>query len=264
MYSDTHLHSYFSGDSETPPPEQIEKAIALGMETMCFTDHDDHDVVSDIDFELKIPEYIAEMRSLREQYSGRIEILTGIELGLKTDIPDHLREVSENDSFDQIIGSVHFIAGLDPYYPEYFLKFSASSYRTYFDTVLECLELHRHFDTLGHLDYIARYGGPYGLTYSYREYADSIDPILKKVIDCGKALECNTGGMSRGLSDPNPSFDVLRRYKELGGELITLGSDAHSPDTLGYEFDKVGDILKSIGFRYYAVFRNRKPCMYPL
>ena len=111
---------------------------------------------------------------------------------------------------------------------------------------------------------IARYGGPYGLTYSYREYADSIDPILKKVIDCGKALECNTGGMSRGLSDPNPSFDVLRRYKELGGELITLGSDAHSPDTLGYEFDKVGDILKSIGFRYYAVFRNRRPCMYPL
>ena len=95
MYSDTHLHSYFSGDSETPPPEQIEKAIALGMETMCFTDHDDHDVVSDIDFELKIPEYIAEMRSLKEQYSGRIEILTGIELGLKTDIPDHLREVGE-------------------------------------------------------------------------------------------------------------------------------------------------------------------------
>ena len=122
MYADQHLHTSFSGDSETPPEEQAEKAIALGMERICFTDHHDHDVVSDIDFELDIPRYMAAISELKKKYSGRLDIRTGIELGLQSHIADYLYKLTEEYPFDFVIGSVHFIDGLDPYYPEYFEK----------------------------------------------------------------------------------------------------------------------------------------------
>ena len=95
-------------------------------------------------------------------------------------------------------------------------------------------------------------------------YSDYIDPILRKIIENGKALECNSGGLSRGMNEPNPCEDIFRRYRELGGELVTLGSDAHSPETLGYGFERCGQMLKSCGFKYYAVFRSRKISMEPL
>ena len=109
MYADQHLHTSFSGDSETPPEEQAEKAIALGMERICFTDHHDHDVVSDIDFELDIPRYMAAISELKKKYSGRLDIRSGIELGLQSHIADYLYKLTEEYPFDFVIGSVHFI-----------------------------------------------------------------------------------------------------------------------------------------------------------
>lgn len=264
MYCDSHVHTSFSGDSDTPPERQIEKALSLGMERICFTDHHDHDVVSDIDFELDIPAYLKEMGSLREGYSGRIDIYTGIELGLQEHISGYLQEITKENPFDFVIGSVHFVDGLDPYYPEYFEKWGKSAYRRYFEAVLGCIKSIKCYDSLGHLDYIARYGGKHGLTYSYAEYSDLIDPILRCVIDDGKALECNTGGLSRGLLQPNPCADILRRYREMGGELITIGSDAHSPETLGCFFESTGELLKELGFKYYAVYSQRRAELLPL
>ncbi|MBQ5317153.1 MAG: histidinol-phosphatase HisJ family protein [Oscillospiraceae bacterium] len=264
MYIDAHLHSCFSGDSETPPEKQIEKAISLGMKRMCFTDHHDPCVESDVDFELDYSSYFSKMQELKEKYAKFIEIGIGVELGLQPHIGELLKNITSKYPFDFVIGSIHFVDGYDPYYPEYFHIYKQKAYRTYFQTTLESIKAAPCFDSLGHLDYIARYGGPFGLTYSYDEYADSIDPILREVIDGGRALECNTGGLSRGLSDPNPCFDALRRYKELGGELITLGSDAHDPSTLGYRFDEVGERLRAIGFTHYAVYKGRKPEMMSL
>ena len=264
MYTDAHIHTMFSGDSDTPPEMQIEKAISLGMERICFTDHHDPCVKSDVDFELDYNSYFPKMQELKEKYAKSIDIGIGVELGLQSHISPLLREISEKYPFDFIIGSIHFVDGYDPYYPEYFELYGSRGYKRYFDTTLECLQTAPYFDSMGHLDYIARYGGPFGLTYSYSEYADSIDPILKLLIDSGKALECNTGGLSRGLDEPNPCYDVLRRFRELGGELITLGSDAHDPSTLGYHFDEVGEQLRAIGYTHYAVYRDRKPQMLPL
>ncbi len=261
MYTDTHVHSSFSGDSDTSPYEQINAAVSLGMEELCFTDHHDHDVISEIDFELDIPRYKEEMHRLRDEFSPKIELLTGIELGLQVKITDYLNELTSKVDFDYIIGSIHFVDGLDPYYPEFFEKNGSNAYHRYFDEVLECIKNIKCYDSLGHLDYIVRYGKAHGLSYSYKEYADCIDPILSIVIDDGKALECNTGGLSRGLCEPNPCFDILKRYKELGGELITLGSDAHSPETLGFAFEEIGERLKEIGFTHYAVYKNRIPHM---
>lgn len=261
MYCDTHLHTFFSGDSDTPMEKQTEKAVSMGMKAICFTDHHDHDVVSDIDFTLDIPKYRNRINELKGIFGTDTELLYGIELGLQTRITSYLDELVRTEDFDYVIGSVHFINGLDPYYPEYFEKYGSSSYELYFKTVLENITAFKWYDSLGHLDYIVRYGAKHGMSYSYGEYADIIDEILKKLISDGKALECNTGGRSRGLGEPNPGADVFRRYRELGGELVTLGSDAHSPETLGCFFDEAGEMLRQCGFKYYAVYRSRQPHM---
>ena len=120
------------------------------------------------------------------------------------------------------------------------------------------------FDSLGHLDYVVRYGPTRNREYDYRDYRDIIDEILKILIRNDKALECNTGGFHYGLGQPNPCEDILRRYRELGGELLTLGSDAHDPSRLGYDFDRARELLRSCGFSSYTVYHQRKPEFLPV
>lgn len=258
FYADQHIHTEFSGDSDTPAESQIARAKELGMKHICFTDHHDYDVNSDIDFNLDIPRYMDEMNILKQKHSGDIDISVGIELGLQSHIADYLEKLTDTYNFDFIIGSVHFVDGLDPYYDEYFDTHNGNAYERYFEVTLKRIERIKCYDSLGHLDYIVRYGARHGLEYSYSKYADFIDAILTRLITDGKALECNSGALTRGLAEPNPCADVLRRYKELGGELVTIGSDAHSPEYVGSEFEKCGEILKECGFGYYAVYRNRK------
>ncbi|MCM1578888.1 MAG: histidinol-phosphatase HisJ family protein [Ruminococcus sp.] len=261
MYADCHVHSAFSGDSDTPLRQQLDRAVSLGMEQICITDHNDFDVISDIDFNLAYEGYFAGLFRLREEYSPKIKVLCGVEQGLQEHLGEYLAKTAQNYPFDFIIGSVHFIDGLDPYYPEYFDKQGKNAYSRYFEQTLSCVKAINSFDSLGHLDYITRYGGDRGLSYSYGEYADVIDEILRAVIEKGKALECNTSPFARGKSEPNPCGDIFKRYRELGGELVTIGSDAHSPKMLACGFEQAGELLKGCGFGYYAVYRERKPVM---
>ena len=258
MYADCHIHTSFSGDSDTPPAEQIERAISLGMKRICITDHHDYDVVSDIDFNLDLPEYFKELSRLREEYKDRIEISAGVEMGLQSHISGYLEELSEKYPFDFIIGSVHFVDGFDPYYDEYFDTHENNAYERFFEVTQSRIKKISCFDSLGHLDYIVRYGQKRGFSYSYGEFADLIDPILGVLIDKGKALECNTGALARGMTEPNPCKEIFLRYRELGGELVSLGSDAHSPESLGVAFEMAGEMLKNCGFKYYAVYKDRK------
>lgn len=264
-YADQHLHTSFSGDSDTPPEEQIERAVSLGMTEICVTDHHDYDMISDVDFNLDFDAYFAKMRELKAKYSGIIDISLGVELGLQLHIADYLDELVQKYScLDFIIGSHHVIDGIDPYFPEFFEKNGADSYERYFKVTLKRIKRIKCYDSLGHLDYIVRYGKKHGLSYSYSEYSDCIDEILRQLVTDGKALECNSGSFSRGMDEPNPCTDILKRFRELGGELITLGSDAHTPETLGDRFADCGEILKGCGFKYYAVYKSRKPEMRPL
>lgn len=260
MYADCHIHTEFSGDSDTPVRSQLEKAVSLGMERVCITDHNDHDVVSDIDFNLDMPGYFREISALREEYSGRLSVGLGIEQGMQPHLSGYMEETAREYPFDFIIGSVHFIGGLDPYYPEYFEKNGSASYRRYFETVLECVKKCNAFDSLGHLDYIVRYGADKGLSYSYEEYSDIIDPILETLVSRGKALECNTAALANG-NEPNPCREIIKRFRKIGGEYITIGSDAHSPERLACRFDTAGELLRQCGFRYYAVYIERTPVM---
>lgn len=257
--SDLHLHTMFSFDSETDPQKMIESAIDKGLKTICITDHHDLDFAEagwEVDFERYFP-YFEEMQN---KYKEKIEILIGVELGLQPHLKDINMDISKKYPFDFVIGSVHLFDGFDPYYPDYFEgKTDDEGYRRAFHITLENLKVAEYYDTLGHLDYIVRYGRKSEESYNVAECFDYIDEILKILISKGKGLEINTGGIKKGLSFTHPHPEILKRYKQLGGEIITIGSDAHEPQDIAHSFSMLNDCLESLGFKYYAEFRKRKP-----
>ena len=310
MLCDCHLHTCFSGDSETPVRAQLDRAISLGMQAVCITDHHDWDAPDELGrksdrFLLDFPNYLPALREIREEYRGKIDMGIGVELGLQL----HAREDTENvmrlygDAFDFIIGSIHFVDHYDVYYPQWFAmdaldamdamdvsesrsderpdpaprriptreeaeavtrEKEAARYRHFFEVTLKRLESYDCFDSLGHLDFVVRYGPNRNRFYDFKTYGDIISAILEVLIRKDKALEVNTGGFKYGLGHPNPCEDVLKRYRELGGRLLTVGSDAHVPGFIGYEFDRTAELLKEIGFKEYALYRKRMPEMLPL
>jgi histidinol-phosphatase (PHP family) len=167
--------------------------------------------------------------------------------------------------FDFVIGSSHVVDRMDPYYPKYWENRTKKDgiYR-YFESILDNCKAFQGFHVYGHIDYIIRYTpGQLQATvkedYSYTDYADVLDEVLKMIISNGKGIEVNTAGYKYGMGYPHPKTEVLKRYKELGGELITIGSDAHKPEHLCYDFSLIPDLLKNLGFRYYATFAQGKP-----
>ncbi len=265
-YIDSHLHTSFSADSDTPPSFQIERAIALGMPALCITDHQDFDGPPDVmDFTFDTDAYWSALLSLKEKYQDRIDLRIGVELGLQTDIPTDLAAYAAGNSFDLIIGSTHFCDGMDPYYPIFYEgRPEEDAYRSYFEEELKNIIAHDCFDVAGHLDFVVRYGPNKNACYSYEKYRDVFDEILRVLVEKGKGIECNTAGFKAGLGHPHPTEAILKRYRELGGEILTLGSDAHVPEYVAYHFDQTGELLKGCGFRYYTVFRERKPEFLPL
>jgi histidinol-phosphatase (PHP family) len=260
---DCHLHSSFSADSETPARMQVERAIALGLDGLCFTEHLDPDYPpeEELDFTIDFAAYFAEMTALQQEYVGRIRIGIGMEFGIQPHLGDALKELTDCYPFDFVIASQHILNGHDPYYPSYFAGRSEQEcYAEFLTAQYETLKKMplSGFDTLGHMDYIVRYGPNRNRDYSYEAYADCIDPILRYLIDHGKCLEVNTGGLKYGLGEPNPCTGVLRRYRELGGEAITIGSDAHEPQHLAYDFDRASALLRALGFKWYTVFEQRR------
>ena len=269
MYPDYHVHTSFSGDSETPAENQIRKALELGMPSVCITDHQDFDFPEEkygISFEFDTAAYMKEMTALKDRYRGRIDIRTGVELGLQDHLKDQLDAYVKSWDFDYVIGSIHLVRHIDPYYPEYFEgRSSVAAFREYFETVLNNVKLHDDFDALGHLDYIVRYAPDFrNLRYPASQVEDVIDEILRVLISKDKALEVNTAGLRYGLGFTNPHSKVIRRYLELGGEYLILGSDAHQSMHLAYAFTGMHDFLENCGARYLTTFKERKPIVTPL
>ena len=266
---DTHLHTKYSGDSDSEPPLLIEKAKSIGLSGLVFTDHYDLDYKIEPDlFNLNIPAYITNISSLKDSYQD-FHIGVGIELGLQPHLSETYSNVLSNYDFDFCIGSVHGINGLDPYYDEFFEGLDISArFHEYFEYVLENINTFSQFDSLGHLDYIIRYANDFclrnGMALVAIEEDDLIREILAKVINMDKCLEVNTGSFRYGFKEPNPSYDILRTYYSMGGRLITLGSDAHRIDEVGIQFDEVTTILKEIGFKSQMVFDKRIPTEYPI
>lgn len=265
MYWDAHMHCNFSGDSTADPEEMVLSAIKKGLDGICFTDHIDWDYPGPTPFSFDPASYFETLFSLRKKYQSKIQLHIGAELGLQPHLKERYAQFTEAWPFDQVIASSHVVHGFDPYYPEfYYEKTEDAAYREYFESILENLSVFRDFDVYGHIDYVVRYGPNKNLHYSYEKFCDVIDEILRTLIEMGKGIEVNMAGFKYGLSHPNPTEQILHRYHELGGEIITTGADAHLPEHIAYSYGKLTGILKEAGFSYYTVFKQRKAVFYPL
>lgn len=266
MFWDQHMHCNFSGDSDALPADMIKAGIAHGLSGICFTDHLDYDYPEEPNiFLLDFDNYFKVLSDLREKYADKISVNIGIELGFQPQAAGQNLAVTEKYPFDFIIGSSHVVNHMDPYYPEFFAgRDEDAAYMEYFESVLENINSGVDFDVYGHIDYVVRYGPNKNAFYTYEKFKDIIDEILTQLISKGKGIEVNTGGFKHGLGHPNPTEDIIKRYRELGGEIITMGADAHVPEYVAYEFDKTAQIIKNCGFKYYTVFKNRKAEFIPL
>ena len=260
--ADLHTHTSFSTDSDAPLEKMAQAALEKGLKTICFTEHMDFDYPGG-EFFLDTAAYRKELFRVKELYRGSLEILFGVELGLMDYIAPTLKKYSESFDFDFIIGSAHQVDGIDPYYPEYFNTHGdRKGIYHFYESALAAVRAFGNFDVFGHFDYIVRY--THAKSYSPADFADIVDEILKELISRGRGLEINTAGIHYGLGWAHPHPDVLKRYRELGGEIITVGSDAHSGDRVAYCFETTQEMLRAAGFRYRAVFRGRKPEFVPL
>lgn len=268
IIADFHNHTSFSSDSTAAPETMIERAIALGLKILCITDHMDYLFPEQYDytFVFNPEDYFTKLNTLKDKYAGQIDLRIGIELGLRNEpdkiqpCADYYHMLAEKYPFDFLIGSTHVLENVDPYYPEYWEgRTKEDGMRAYFESILENSKNFDMFQVYGHLDYLIRYVPGDDHTYKYADYADLIDEILKLLITQGRGIELNTAGYKYGLGFAHPHPDILTRYRELGGEILTIGSDGHAPEHLAYDFAKAEELLKALGFRYYTIFNERKP-----
>lgn len=268
--SDYHLHTHNSGDSTVPMEDMIETAISLGLTDICFTDHLDldyphYDDLPDGAFDLDVEAYHKELSFYRDKYKDKINIGFGVEVGMQTHIAKENAAFVKSHPFDFVIASIHLINRKDPYYSDFWEGISPSEVlRDYFRLTLDNLLVFEDYDVLGHLDYLVRYAPDCFDAYSYSKYSDEIDAILLHVIKNDKGLDFNSKPLFKNNTAPNPHPDVLRRYKELGGKIITFGSDAHKTAGVAGAFDQMRDIAISCGFNEYCTFKNRTPIFHKL
>ena len=265
---DNHNHSQFSFDgSRTSVEASARAAVAAGLGGICFSDHCDHYIPPmKASFADIVPEYFdvgqqqEEITRVQEILGDRVKILKGIEIGMYEDCHEEIRKVLSDNTFDQIIASVHYIEKTDPYYGGYYEgKDWKEAYGKYLETIYREMVWLKDFDIMGHYDYIVRYASYPVTSIRYRDFSDIFDEIFRFLIYEGKALEINTKsyeghrGRIVGLDD-----NVLSRYREMGGEIVSLGSDSHEPSRVGAGFVRHAEHLKALGFRWIAHYENRK------
>ncbi len=247
-YTDHHVHTRFSPDSNADIVKYITKAKELDLAYLIFTDHidfgtKDPEFINFIDFD----DYIREMKSLERQYEIPIKI--GVEIGYEKNYKKEIDQFLKNHKFDFVISSIHYGNGMDFYMGDFFVgKTKYESYLDYFKLVLEMVENFTSYDVVGHMDYISRYGPYEDRHYNYGDYKDILDEILKAIIKNNKGMEVNTSGLRGKLKTTFPKNEVLLRYKELGGNKITVGSDCHFNDHYSAHFEEVISNLNSMGF----------------
>lgn len=254
---DFHLHTHVSFDGRDTARNMAQAALKAGLKEICFTDHMDYDPLNPAHtLHFAIEEYNKEYDDL--EVPG-LTIRRGFEFGM---LPDNAARFSHDVSlrdWDFVIGSVHFVDGLDVYFREYWEgKTPYQAILRSFDETLACVRSHNDFDVLGHLTYLGKCAAnPENTPILYKDYRELTDEIFKVLISKGKGIECNTSGLDRcGVLLPDVQY--LRRFKELGGQIVTVGSDAHHADRVGQHCREAAALVKEI-FGYVCTFADRKP-----
>ncbi len=251
MY-DYHIHSYLSGDSKDSMEELCEAAIKHGIKEIAFTEHLDINKPT-------ISESIIKITQLNKQYDKSLKILSGLEVNSDLNNNNVISKIISNDFIDIVIFGIHDVNGIDLHEGNYFFgKTKFNSYYDYYKEVFKSISCFKNFDILAHFDLIRRYDKSCYKFKQYIDHKDMIEEILKLLIYMGKGIEINTSGFRYGLNSTLPNIDIIRSYKELGGEIITIGSDAHSSKYVGSNFKEAYEILQRIGVKYIAKFKRRK------
>lgn len=256
---DYHTHTALSCDSQATMAAQCEAAIALGLREICITEHADWEPLDDCTGFYRPDAYFAELATCREQYGDQITIRAGVEIGEMHRFGTEAAQLLAAYPYDFVIGSLHWVTGRLTLTPVYFEGWDArAAYEAYYAELLEVVGA-GGFDVIGHIDVPKRAGFSVSGSYDSHDYAEPLRAVLRAAIERGIGIEINTGTARRPVGEPSPDLPVLRWYRELGGEIITIGSDAHRPEHVGYCFDHARELLDAAGFRAATCFEGRKP-----
>ena len=259
---DFHMHTVVSFDGHDTGIAMARAAKAAGLREICFTDHLDYDPqgkMENIAFETET--YNREYEEL--QVPG-LRIRRGMEFGMLPGNQEQLAKDLQRRKFDYVLGSVHFAKNEDVYFTEFWDGKSVfEGERQYLEDTLACVLAHDDFDVLAHLTYAAKARcNPSHRPVPFAEHREIVDEILRVLVKKGKGLEMNTSGVARS-GGFLPTADYFHRFKELGGEIVTVGSDAHRANRVGQYCNDACDILKDI-FGYVCTFEGRNPIFHKL
>lgn len=256
---DYHIHTRFSADSQENERECVKKAIEMGLDEICFTDHQDINYPN-TSFDLNVDDYFKAMKQLQEEFKDQINIKIGVEIGLNRKYEKEINEFINRYPFDYVIGSIHAIGDEEFYEPALFFKDKTKqqAHLEFFKETLECVKTFDCFNCLGHLDYISRYGPYQNSLVDHQLYQEIIDEIFKVLIQKNKGIEINTSGFKLLKDNGFPNFKQVQRYYDLNGRIITIGTDSHEYNRVGENVEVVLSHLEKIGFKEISTFSQRR------
>ena len=278
MLADYHIHCRYSDDSEEEPEKIVESAVSKNFDEICFTDHVDYGIKIDHDVYNKMndsekekyknllnvdyPEYFREIGELREKSKDKITIRQGLEFGMQTHTIADFQKIFDKYDLDFVILSCHQVND-EEFWNKVFQKGKTPdeyNYK-YYEEIYKVIQKYSDYSVLGHLDHIQRYNET---IYPFEKSREIITEILKKVIKDGKGIEVNTSSFRYGLKDLTPERNILKLYHELGGKIITIGSDAHKAENVGDHIPYIQSELKKTGFTHICTFDKMKPIFHGL
>lgn len=265
---DFHTHCDYSPDSSAPMKVMIERAIELGITDLAFTDHVDLDADMDsdavINWDFDRDDHERTIRAFKEVYRDKINLYNGLEIGIQPHLGKENSEIVLKNNYDFVIASIHSVERKDLYYKRYFENHSnKEAVQIYYQEFYESVKAFNDYSVLGHLDLYLRYK-PELKDVKFKDFDDIVCELFKHIIHAGKGIELNAGGHRYGIGDNNPHRQLLMRYKEMHGEILTLGSDAHAPDYLGFHYHENIELIKSMGYKYICTFENMYPVFHKL
>ncbi len=256
MY-DYHTHTAFSDDCDIAMEEMILQAIQCGVKELAITDHYDPGYEDpEFPFCLDFDRYYESLLEMSQKYEDAISIIKGMEIGIMDSELEECSRAVTQYPYDFIIGSFHCLEKKDLYRYDFSQVDRPAVLERFYTYVNKCLKAYKDYDVVGHFTIIDRYIGE---VFDYRPYMDIIEDTLKTIIYDGKGLEINTSSFKYKMDIWLPRKEILQLYRQLGGEILTFGSDSHDTHHFMDHFAEAQELAKSSGFSYQCTFRNRKP-----
>ena len=263
--ADSHVHTDCSRDAADPAMMMCENAARLGLYALTVTDHCECNLFAADGYDKSVIQSYFEAKKAAAVFGGRLHVYAGIELGQPLQNPAAAEAALGSCAFDFVLASVHNVRNKKDFFElDYSLENVDCLLDSYFDEVLAMIEWGR-FDALAHLTYPWRYiVGQHHIAIPRDRWKARIDEVLTALIRQGKALEVNTSGFRQELGTAMPDLPVLMRYRELGGKLVTLGSDAHRWADVGAGIEEGLDLLLKAGFQHYMIYVSHQPTALPI